>query len=155
MSAEGTPTHRPADGAHEAGPVPGRTQDRPDRAGGCGEERFLRPFAVAAGDPEGRALDGPADDPAPCGIDLLALVVAARTPGRREWLRPERETILEHALHARTVVELAAEVGLPVGQVRGIVTDMVAEGALQRCGPSRPLGRGDILHAVLVGLRSL
>ncbi|MFD3685953.1 DUF742 domain-containing protein [Nocardiopsis sp. NPDC058631] len=150
MSAEGASTRRTVGGAFET--VPGPTHDRP---AGCGEERFLRPFAVAAGDPEGRALDGSAGAPTPSGIDLLTLVVSARTPGRGEWLRPEREAILDHALHARTVVELAAEVGLPVGQVRGIVCDMVAEGALQRCGPSRPLRRGDIPHAVLVGLRSL
>ena len=150
MSAEGASTRRTVGGAFEA--VPGRRHDRP---AGCGEERFLRPFAVAAGDPGSRAPDGSAGDPMSSGIDLLTLVVSARTPGRGEWLRPERETILDHALHARTVAELAAEVGLPVGQVRGIVSDMVAEGSLQRCGPSRPLGRGDILHAVLVGLSSL
>ncbi|WP_017573470.1 DUF742 domain-containing protein [Nocardiopsis halotolerans] len=118
-----------------------------------GQERFLRPFAVTAGDPDAHAFDG-ADDGEP-GVDLLSLVVAARVPGRREMLRPERETILNHALRARTVVELAAEVGLPVGQVRGIVSGMIAEGALQRCGPSRPLGHEDLLHAVLVGLRAL
>ncbi len=131
----------------DPGPVPGggpRYEDDP------AQERFLRPFAVAAGDPDAHALVS-----GPCGPDLLSLVVAARTPGRREWLRPEREAILGHALHARTVVELAAEVRLPVGQVRGIVAAMIADGSLQRCGPSRPLDREDILHAVLVGLRAL
>lgn len=118
----------------------------PDRV----EERFLRPFAVAAGDPDG---SGPG--PGPETLDLLTLVVAARTPGRSEWLRPEREAILRHALRARTVVELAAEVNLPVGQVRAIAGRMIEDGSLQRCGPSRPLARKDILHAVLVGLRSL
>ncbi|MFL1381480.1 DUF742 domain-containing protein [Nocardiopsis protaetiae] len=121
-------------------------ENGPDRA----EERFLRPFAVAAGDP-----DGTGPGPGPETLDLLTLVVAARTPGRREWLRPEREAILRHALRARTVVELAAEVNLPVGQVRAIAARMIADGSLQRCGPSRPLARKDILHAVLVGLRSL
>jgi hypothetical protein len=108
---------------------------------------------VAAGDPDADAFGVPRcgpDEP-----DLLSLVVAARVPGRHELLRPEREALLHHALRARTVVELAAEVRLPVGQVRGIVSDMVADGSLQRCGPSRPLGREDLLHAVLVGLRSL
>nr|WP_083609108.1 DUF742 domain-containing protein [Nocardiopsis sp. TSRI0078] len=116
-----------------------------------GEERFLRPFAVTAGDPGAHAVLGPEH----AGVDMLSLVVAARVPGRHEWLRPEREAILDHALRARTVVELAAEVGLPVGQVRGIVAAMIADGSLQRCGPSRPLGRQDILHAVLAGLCSL
>nr|WP_116244550.1 DUF742 domain-containing protein [Nocardiopsis sp. FIRDI 009] len=119
---------------------------------GAGRERFLRPFAVDAGDPDAVRSHGTARGR---GIDLLGHVVAARTPGRRERLRPERGAILEHARHARTLVELAAEVRLPVGQVREIVADMVGEGALQLCGPSRPLAHQDILHAVLVGLKSL
>nr|WP_307851310.1 DUF742 domain-containing protein [Nocardiopsis sp. MG754419] len=114
-------------------------------------ERFLRPFAIDVGTVKP---DAP-PRPAPAELDLITLVMAARTPGQEEWLRPERETILNHALRARTIAELAAEVGLPVGQVRTMVADMVAEGSLQRCGPSRPLERQDILHAVLVGLRSL
>ncbi|OLT30082.1 hypothetical protein BJF83_08880 [Nocardiopsis sp. CNR-923] len=120
-------------------------------AGGeAGRERFLRPFAVDAGHPDGA---GARDHGR--GADLVGHVVAARTPGRGEWLRPERAAILEHARHARTLVELAVEVRLPVGQVRAIVADLVDDGALQVCGPSRPLDRQDILHAVLVGLRSL
>ncbi|MFI6579011.1 DUF742 domain-containing protein [Nocardiopsis sp. NPDC050513] len=118
--------------------------------GEAGRERFLRPFAVDAGHPDAA---GPRDRG--LGTDLLGHVVAARTPGRGEWLRPERAAILEHARHARTLVELAVEVRLPVGQVRAIVADLVDDGALQVCGPSRPLDRQDILHAVLVGLRSL
>ncbi|GAA1453916.1 DUF742 domain-containing protein [Nocardiopsis tropica] len=151
MSTEGTRVRSPAEGTPGAGPAPARPPGCADRVTEPGGERFLRPFAVAAGDPGG----GDLEDPGAHGTDLLTLVMAARTPGRREWLRPEREAILEHALRARTVVELAAEVGLPVGQVRCMVSAMVAEGALQRCGPSRPLGSGEILHAVLVGLRSL
>ncbi|WP_446725085.1 DUF742 domain-containing protein [Nocardiopsis sp. N85] len=144
MSHEG----RRAAARHERGIADGAPVDQagPDRT----EERFLRPFAVAAGDPGGPASGG---DLAP--LDLLTLVVAARTPGRNEWLRPECGTILRHALRARTVVELSAEVNLPVGQVRAMVARMIADGSLQRCGPSRPLARKDILHAVLVGLRSL
>lgn len=148
-----------AEGRHARRLTVRGTADRPDgnepRPGDGGEdagnERFLRPYAVDAGTAE-RAVS-PTTRPA--DFDLLTLVMAARTPGRHEWLRPERETILNHALRARTVVELAAEVGLPVGQVRTMVADMVSDGSLQRCGPSRRLGREDILHAVLVGLRSL
>ena len=113
------------------------------------EERFLRPFAVDAGVATSRP-NGPVEQ-----LDMLSRVVAARTPGRHEWLRPERETILTHAERASTVVELAAELGLPLGQVRAIAAEMLAEGSLQRCGPTRSLGHSDILHAVLVGLRSL
>jgi hypothetical protein len=128
-------------------PVRPALEEEPD------QERFLRPFAVTAGDPDAHAFGVPRGDPDEPG--LLSLVVAARVPGGHEMLRPEREAILRHALCARTVVELAAEVRLPVGQVRGIVSDMVADGSLQRCGPSRPLGKEDLLHAVLVGLRAL
>lgn len=149
MSAEGRHARRLTDrgtanrtDGNEARPVDGGEDAE--------NERFLRPYAVDAGTaaavpPTTRSTD----------LDLLTLVMAARTPGRHEWLRPERETILNHALRARTVAELAAEVGLPMGQVRAMVADMVSDGSLQRCGPSRPLGREDILHAVLVGLRSL
>ncbi|MEU3023201.1 DUF742 domain-containing protein [Nocardiopsis alba] len=130
-----------------------RTEPRrsPRQEEGEDDERFLRPYAIDVGIPEraGSVGSGHAD------LDLLTLVVAARTPGHREWLRPEREDLLLHALRARTIVELAAEIGLPVGQVRGMVAEMMEEGALQRCGPSRPLERQDILHAVLVGLRAL
>ncbi|WP_049578248.1 DUF742 domain-containing protein [Nocardiopsis sp. SBT366] len=122
-----------------------------DEAEDAGNERFLRPYAVDVGTTE-RAAPRTSDS---ADLDLLTLVVAARTPGHHEWLRPEREAILNHARRARTVAELAAEVGLPMGQVRSMATVMVAEGSLQCCGPSRPLGHEDILHAVLVGLRSL
>lgn len=147
-----------AEGLHRrraVSPVPKTDPDRGHVRGGqeFGEERFLRPFAVAAGDPGSPMLGVP--DTGESGPGLLSLVVAARRPGPHEWLRPERETILKRTLRARTVAELAAEVRLPVGQVRGIVSDMITDGSLQPCGPSRSLGHEDILHAVLVGLRSL
>lgn len=147
MNAEGRHARRPErDTFDRTGTSRGRATEE-----AAENERFLRPYAIDAGvaepgTPPGR---GPVD------LDLLSLVVAARTPGPEEWLRPEREAILGHALRARTVAEIAAELRLPIGQVRGMVAAMVAEGALQRCGPSRPLERQDILHAVLVGLRSL
>ena len=127
------------------------TEEPPPPQESTRTERFLRPYAIDAG-----SLERPAPPGAePVELDLLTLVMAARTPGRREWLRPEREAILKHAFRARTIAELASEIGLPIGQVRAMVGEMVSEGALQRCGPSRPLERQDILHAVLVGLRSL
>ncbi|PWV46401.1 DUF742 domain-containing protein [Nocardiopsis sp. L17-MgMaSL7] len=150
MTAEGRRARR----LTERGPADrtdGNGRRPADEGEDVGNERFLRPYAVDVGTAE-RAAPRPTDS---ADLDLLTLVVAARTPGRHEWLRPEREAILNHARRARTVAELAAEVGLPMGQVRSMVTVMVAEGALQRCGPSRPLGHEDILHAVLVGLRSL
>ncbi len=153
MRADGTPGRRAAASAPRTHAAPTASPALPGPGEEPGQERFLRPFAVAAGDPDAHAFGVPRggpDEP-----DLLSLVVAARVPGRHELLRPEREAILRHALRARTVVELAAEVRLPVGQVRGIVSAMVADGSLQRCGPSRPLGREDLLHAVLVGLRAL
>jgi hypothetical protein len=115
-------------------------------------ERFLRPYAVELGTadrPQDHATEATDD------LDMLTLIVAARLPDEREALFPERETILLRAVRARTIAELAAEVRLPMGQVKGIVSRMIADGSLQRCGPSRPLERQDILHAVLVGLRSL
>ncbi|KOX12033.1 DUF742 domain-containing protein [Nocardiopsis sp. NRRL B-16309] len=149
------------DGAH-ARPMVGHVPDPPSTVGprfpepptAADEEteRFLRPYAVDAG-----TADRPTDDPVEHedDLDMLTLLVAARLPGEREVLRPERETILLRAVRARTLAELAAELRLPFSQVRSIVAHMIADGSLQRCGPSRPLERQDILHAVLVGLRSL
>ncbi|MFE3461277.1 DUF742 domain-containing protein [Nocardiopsis aegyptia] len=133
-------------------PVAPRPPEPPTVAEEEETERFLRPYAVEAGTVDRPAADAaePQDD-----VDMLTLLVAARLPGEHEALRPERETILLRAVRARTLAELAAEVRLPVGQVRSIVARMIADGSLQRCGPSRPLERQDILHAVLVGLRSL
>ncbi|WP_067607568.1 DUF742 domain-containing protein [Nocardiopsis listeri] len=149
MNAEGRHARRPErDTFDRTGAFKGRATEE-----AVENERFLRPYAIDAGTAEPDIVPGRASGPV--DLDLLSLVVAARTPGPAEWLRPEREAILAHALHARTVAEIAAEIRLPVGQVRGMVAAMIAEGALQRCGPSRPLERQDILHAVLVGLRSL
>ncbi len=153
MSAEGRHARRLPD----RGAVSNHDGNEPRPADGGDDaenERFLRPYAVDVGTaPAMRSTGESTTEPA--DLELLTLVMAARTPGLHEWLRPERETILNHALRARTVAELAAEVGLPMGQVRAMVAEMVSDGSLQRCGPSRPLGREDILHAVLVGLRSL
>lgn len=147
MNAEGRHARRPErDAFDRTGTSRGRVTEE-----SAENERFLRPYAIDAGAAEPDTVPGRG----PVDLDLLSLVVAARTPGPEEWLRPERAAILDHALRARTVAEIAAEIRLPVGQVRGMVAAMVAEGALQCCGPSRPLERQDILHAVLVGLRSL
>ena len=148
MNAEGRHARRPERDSFDHTETFYRGRDTEEAAE---NERFLRPYAIDAGvaEPDIPPENGPVD------LDLLSLVVAARTPGPEEGLRPEREAILAHALSARTVAELVAEIGLPVGQVRTMVAAMVAEGTLQRCGPSRPLERQDILHAVLVGLHSL
>lgn len=148
MNAEGRHARRPERDAFDHTGTFSRGRDTEEAAE---NERFLRPYAIDAGfgEPDIPPENGPAD------LDLLSLVVAARTPSPKEGLRPEREAILAHALSARTIAELVAEVGLPVGQVRTMVAAMVTEGALQRCGPSRPLERQDILHAVLVGLHCL
>ncbi|WP_017606025.1 DUF742 domain-containing protein [Nocardiopsis alkaliphila] len=139
-----------ARGTHRTHATTG-TEDHHTHEESAENERFLRPYAIEAGTLEQIAQP----DIRPTEIELLTLVMAARNPGGREWLRPEREAILNHALSARTVAELAAEVALPVGQVRVMVAEMLSEGSLQRCGPSRDLERQDILHAVLVGLRAL
>ncbi|RKS04453.1 uncharacterized protein DUF742 [Nocardiopsis sp. Huas11] len=129
-----------------------RLPEPPAAAGEEDTERFLRPYAVEAG--TGGRSTARTSEP-PDDLDMLTLIVAARLPGEHEALQPERATILLRAVHARTLAELAAEVRLPMGQVRSMVARMIADGSLQRCGPSRPLERQDILHAVLVGLRSL
>lgn len=132
-----------------AAPESGDGRAGPDGPPAEPEERFLRPYAVTAGDPgAARAVD-------PGLLDLLTPVVAVRTEEGEGGLWPEREAILYHARSPRTVAELAARVDLPVGQVRAIAAGMVEDGSLRCCEPTRSLRQAELLQAVLEGLEAL
>lgn len=122
--------------------------------GGPAEARFPRPFAIEAGAPGPGGWEGL---PRVSGtrLTLLSLVAAAREPEPAERMRPERTAILERCRRAQSIVELAAELDLPVGLVKLVVADMLDEGALHLCTPSPQHGGEDLLHAVLTGLRAL
>jgi hypothetical protein len=98
-------------------------------------------------------------------IDLIALVVTRRTPEDGEpsddddpSLSPEHLDILDLCRHqALSVAELAADLDLPVGVVRVLVGDLLADGHVHLHKPVPPAELPDesILREVIAGLRAL
>ncbi|MFF5139739.1 DUF742 domain-containing protein [Streptomyces sp. NPDC013157] len=97
----------------------------------------------------GRSGTGP-DSP----FDLVTLVVAESepTPG----MQSEHAAILRLAEFPTSVVELAAELKLPVSITKVLLGDLQAAGRVSARHPYRPaITDPDILEQVLVGLRNL
>ncbi|MBW8793346.1 MAG: DUF742 domain-containing protein [Streptomyces sp.] len=97
----------------------------------------------------GRSGTGP-DSP----FDLVTLVVAESepTPG----MQSEHVAILRLAEFPTSVVELAAELKLPVSITKILLGDLQAAGRVSARHPYRPaITDPDILEQVLVGLRNL
>ncbi|MFK0150796.1 DUF742 domain-containing protein [Streptomyces sp. NPDC090493] len=97
----------------------------------------------------GRSGSGP-DSP----FDLVTLVVAESepTPG----MQSEHAAILRLAEFPTSVVELAAELRLPVSITKILLGDLQAAGRVSARHPHRPaITDPDILEQVLVGLRNL
>ncbi|MFF4113036.1 DUF742 domain-containing protein [Streptomyces sp. NPDC001714] len=97
----------------------------------------------------GRSGTGP-DSP----FDLVTLVVAESepTPG----MQSEHAAILRLAEFPTSVVELAAELRLPVSITKILLGDLQAAGRVSARHPHRPaITDPDILEQVLVGLRNL
>lgn len=125
----------PADGTwrrREAGPV-------------------VRPYAVTGGRTE------PADGEA---LDLIAIVVATGQPADaddRLRMTPEHRRILALCDHQVTVADLGADLGLPVGVIRVLLADLIAQGAVAVV-PKRSASErsgNDVLREILNGLRAL
>ncbi|WP_018548705.1 DUF742 domain-containing protein [Streptomyces sp. LaPpAH-108] len=94
---------------------------------------------------------GPAPDNP---FDLVTLVVAesAPTPG----MQSEHVAILRMTEFPASVVEIAAELRLPVGITKVLLGDLLAQGRVSARHPHRPaITDPDILEQVLVGLRNL
>ncbi|MBT2210946.1 MULTISPECIES: DUF742 domain-containing protein [Actinomadura] len=110
----------------------------------------VRPFAVAGG----RTRQSGADD-----LDLIAIVTTAEVPmPDPSTLGPEDERILELCLRPRSVAELAADLSLPVGVVRVLLSDLLRRALVTVDRPAATAtGRPDprLLKEVIDGLRAL
>ncbi|MBN6058148.1 DUF742 domain-containing protein [Nonomuraea sp. RK-328] len=109
----------------------------------------VRPYAVARGRTRSSAPE----------IDLLATVVASGlpAPAKAELSAQHRRLIATVAGQARPVVELAAELQLPVGVVRVLLGDLLHYG-LVSVRPPLPKNTGateNLLREVINGLRAL
>ncbi|MEU7423382.1 DUF742 domain-containing protein [Streptomyces sp. NPDC040750] len=98
---------------------------------------------------QGRSRSAP-DNP----FDLVTLVVAESEPVA--GMQSEHTAILELARFPTSVVEIAAELRLPVSITKVLLCDLLAAGRVSARHPRRPaLSDPDILEQVLVGLRNL
>lgn len=92
------------------------------------------------------------------GLDLVTLVVAESDPA--PGMQSEHVRILRIARHPTSVVELAAELALPVSVLRILVADLLDRGAVSARHPSSAatgprLPDPAFLEKVLVGLNNL
>ncbi|MET7681507.1 DUF742 domain-containing protein [Streptomyces sp. NPDC005423] len=100
----------------------------------------------------GRTSSGP-DSP----FDLVTLVVAECDPV--PGMQSEHAAILRLSELPTAVVELAAELRLPVSITKILLSDLLAAGRVSARHPRRAITSGlpdpDVLEQVLVGLRNL
>ncbi|MEV8545214.1 DUF742 domain-containing protein [Streptomyces sp. NPDC051572] len=96
----------------------------------------------------GRARSGP-DSP----FDLVTLVVAECDPVT--GMQSEHAAILRITEHPTAVVELAAELRLPVSITKILLSDLLAAGRVSARHPRKADLDPDVLEQVLVGLRNL
>jgi hypothetical protein len=111
----------------------------------------VRPYALTGGrtDPAGDMV-----------LDLIAVIAAAGPiPGRAELakLGPEHRKLLGLCRTPVTVADAAADIALPLGVVRVLLSDLIQQGMISVL--PRPAARQqastDLLKEVLDGLRAL
>jgi hypothetical protein len=116
-----------------------------------GSGPVVRPYAVTGGRTE------PAQGEL---LDLVTVVVATGQPvteDDRMRQTSEHRAILALCGSHVTVADLAADTGLPVGVVRVLLADLMAQGAVT-VAPKRPPSQRteqDVLQEILNGLRAL
>lgn len=91
-------------------------------------------------------------------LDLVTLVVAEFEPAT--GMQSEHVRILELSRRPIAVVELSAELRLPVSVVKILIGDLLDTGRLSLRRPAPPSGKAqlpdmEILKQVLIGLESL
>jgi hypothetical protein len=91
-------------------------------------------------------------------FDLVSLVVSAQDPA--PGMQSEHVRILRSCHHPTAVVELSADLGLPVSVVKVLLRDLLDGGSITVRSPSAaaaraPLPDRDMLKQVLVGLQRL
>jgi len=131
-------------GEHHLEPVP---RDDPD-AGDGGEitGRLIRPYAMTRGRTSADVAE----------IDLEAQIVRSPTgPSVRREHRWEAATILGLVERPMALIEVAARAGVPIGVVRVIIADLIAEGAVVVQRPEAKTTYVSLLEKVLDGVRAL
>jgi hypothetical protein len=91
-------------------------------------------------------------------LDLLSLVTAENDPARDPMLSPEQAAVLTLCnIRPRSVADLAADLDLPLGVTRVILTDLLDYGHIRVTRPVRPVDIPDerLLQEVIDGLRAL
>ena len=111
----------------------------------------VRPYAVTGGRTE--PVDGEV-------LDLIAVVVATGRGTKADEsakLTPEHRRILDLCKRQVTVADIAAETALPVGVVRVLLADLMAQHAVTvvRQRPAAQRTSNDVLQEILNGLRAL
>jgi hypothetical protein len=106
----------------------------------------VRPYALTGG------LTRPSGE----RVDLIDMVRAVRMAGQNIPLSPEQADVLQRCPIPVTLVELAADLNLPIGVVRILVSDLRDRG-LVTIHRSKSAGLSDlkILQEVVDGLRRL
>ncbi len=111
----------------------------------------VRPYALTGGrtDPSGDTV-----------LDLISVIVACRpspTPAQSPGLSPEHRKLIGMSQDPTTVADAAADLALPVGVVRVLLSDLVEQGMItvQPRPAVRRQASPDLLKEVLDGLRSL
>jgi hypothetical protein len=102
------------------------------------------------------ALTGGLTRPSGQRLDLIDMVRAARTASRNLPLSPEQAALLQRCQIPVPLVEIAADLNLPTGVVKILVSDLRDRG-LVTIHRSKPAGLSDlkILQEVVDGLRRL
>jgi hypothetical protein len=109
----------------------------------------VRPYALTGG------RTAPAGDVV---LDLITVIAASGMPSADAALfTPEHRRLLDLCREPVTVADLTADMTLPLGVVRVLLADLIAEGliAVQPRPAPVPRARNDLLQEVLDGLRSL
>jgi hypothetical protein len=102
------------------------------------------------------ALTGGLTRPAGQRLDLLDMVRAVRGANQNALLSPEQAEVLDRCPMPAPLVELAADLDLPTGVIRILVSDLRERG-LVTIHRAKPAGLSDlkILQEVVNGLRRL
>jgi hypothetical protein len=102
------------------------------------------------------ALTGGLTRPSGQRLDLLDMACAVRNAGQNAVLSPEQTEVLQRCQIPVPLVELAADLDLPTGVIRILVSDLRERGMVTIHRP-RPAGLSDlkILQEVVDGLRRL
>lgn len=108
---------------------------------------LVRPYAVTRGRTMGAGYE----------LDMLTVVMTARTAPPLRRGEPEYPAIVDLCRIPLSVAEVSATLRLPLAVTKILVGDLISEGQLSFREPVQPDadGRVSMLHAVLDGIRRL